>query len=271
MLQLCPPVYFGSNLSNLSSDITYICNFHSDNKIVDYYSSCHQINLKENDDLVDLIRSFTTLICRDHYVLYIYAKTLTEAAFIACLIFGYLENLPYENVVEELLSRTGFAMTDAKYIKSLKENLKPYHFYNTKFFCSNFSDHKVFSTKFQREFYNSESLFQAYKDDTNEKYVTKLAGLKTAKIAHENGRKAKLRENWKNVNDLYQMRFDVMVEVLEDKRASNLEEFNKFKRQIGLKPVINYTDETFWGANRDYSGENELGRAWKILLIRSEF
>jgi hypothetical protein len=269
MLQLCDSVFFGCNLSNLPSAISYVCNFHSDDIITDRYH--HRIVMDDNQGLIDIIRSLTTLICRDKHTLYIYAKTLAEASFISCLVYGYVDNIPYENVIEELLSRTGLTISDTKYIKMLKEHLKPYHFYNTKFFCSNFSDHKVFSTHFQKEFHNSESLFQAYKDPSNQKYVTKLAGLKTAKTAHENGQKINLRHDWKDDIDGFENRFHLMIEVLEDKKNSNKDEFYKFKEQVGLRPIINYIEEKFWGANRDYSGNNELGRAWKIILIMSEF
>ena len=278
------PIYIGPSpdpfvLREISeSPINHLIQLNSTsfNAFVQYPITNLTFSIDDIDGIIQLVRGLAVLTCRDDKIIYIFSPKLHETIFIASLLYAFIENLVYGNLIEgvELIKSCKMPV---KYLKIMRDLLKPIHIINSKSFFSNYYDTKVYSSHFQREFMNSEALFQAYKSPHDDKYIKKISGIKTPKIAHENGRKVSLPENWNIIeeNKDFKTKLYIMVDVLDDKVKSNLSEFNKLKEEIGIQPIFNYTStEGDWGSKEkdgEYAGLNFLGKAWKITLLKSLF
>jgi len=196
-----------------------------------------------------------------------------RSGVIAGLLLGYLKNLPADvvfgrlsqafekrEIKSEKLIKLGCPQTKAQK-QQLSRLLKPFDFYGTTFGpWSNFSPHKVFSSRFELEFYTSEALFQAYKDD---EIVEKLSQCKDPKKAKAIGRKCSLRPDWEEI------KIECMLETLRDKVSSNpfiVEELKK----TGIRPMYERTDNDLqWGSGLDRSGQNLLGKCWAKIRFEN--
>ena len=234
------------------------------------------------DEVIDFIKDITVLFLRDNISFYICDDRGTyRAQFIAGLIYGFFDNHNYEVVINLLKERYEMinnraseeVLSNKKYETLFKKLLKPYNFYNSSFFFSNFSKHLVNSSFFNLVFNNSEALFQAYKSPKDKKYIEKMVKVKTPQTAKKYGREVKLREDWKEkVDGFFERRFHCMVDTLVDKINTNTLEWDIVKQEVGLRPLYEYTDkDLLWGSGKDYSGENWLGRSWRIAYIKSMF
>ena len=248
-----------------------IINFPMDEKII-----------PNETDIIEFIKSLTVLLLRDNIYFYICDdKCGNRAHFIGGLLYGFFDNHNYEVVLDLLKEKYEMMnnrssegiIINKKYEILFKKLLKPYKFYNSSFFFSNFSKHTVTSTFFNAEFNNSEALFQAYKNLIDKKYIEKMIKVKTPQTAKKYGREVKLREDWQDkVDGFFERRFHCMVDTLTDKINSNIDEWEKNRDEVGLRPIYEYTHkDLLWGSDKDYSGENWLGRAWKIAYIKSLF
>jgi len=286
-------IYFGkfpdTQTFNELNETPINCIINLTNKIIDYDFSGRIISfplqekvVPNEEEVIEFIKDITILLLRDNIQFYICDdKGTHRAQFIAGLIYGFFDNHHYELVMNLLKERYELInnrsseglMSNKKYELLLKKLLKPYNFYNSSFFFSNFSNHIVKSSFFNVTFNTSEALFQAYKNPTDRKYIEKMIKVKTPQTAKKYGREIKLREDWKEkVDGFFERRFHCMVDTLVDKINTNTEEWERTKREVGLRPIYEYTDkDLLWGSGKDYSGENWLGRAWKIAYIKSMF
>jgi ribA/ribD-fused uncharacterized protein len=145
--------------------------------------------------------------------------------------------------------------------------LKPHDFYTRASPFTNFSNHLVMSSTFNRQFFNSEALYQAYKCvSTDQATIEKLAATTAPKTAKAIGRKCQLRSDWETV------KFDCMCQTLLDKVRSN-PELVQTVLVTGIQPIFEHTtNDNVWGDNGDRTGQNLLGKAWwsiRMLLITS--
>jgi predicted NAD-dependent protein-ADP-ribosyltransferase YbiA (DUF1768 family) len=236
----------------------------------------------DEDLVIELIQSLTVLLLRDNMSIYICDdKGTYRAQFVAGLLYGFLDNQHYETVLDLLRERYEMInnrsseeiMSNKKYESMFKKLLKPYNFYNSTFFFCNFSKHTVNSSFFNATFNCSEALFQAYKNPNDKKYIDKMIKVKTPQTAKKYGRETTLRSDWEEkVDGFFERKFHCMVDTLTDKINSHREEWDKVKEEVNLRPIYEYTDkDLLWGSGKDYTGENWLGRAWKVAYIKSMF
>ena len=125
-------------------------------------------------------------------------------------------------------------------------------FRNEYYFLSNFYPAPV--TYNGLTYLNSEAAYQAQKTLDNREIFTKL----TASNAKRLGKHVYLRDDWDNIKD------KIMFEIVKEKFLQNnylkIKLLNTQNEEIVEK---NYWNDTYWGTDLNYNGQNKLG---KILM-----
>lgn len=137
-------------------------------------------------------------------------------------------------------------------------------FYSTKDLYGEFSNFAAFGFRIDGHWYpTSEHYFQAMKFE-DEAYQQKIREAKSPMIAARLGRsrKVKIRDDWE----------EVKVDVMRIAVRAKIDEHPKLQTlllETGEQPIVEAAGrDYFWGAGKDGSGQNWLG---KILMeIRGE-
>ena len=208
--------------------------------------------------------------------IYIYSTDNSLDVLISALIYAFINNT---NINETMLEVKKLKLIEKTYkydsdetkigvdeiIDGVKliigNHLEPFDFYRAPHPFSNFSKHKVFSSKFQKEFPYSEAAFMAYKSPENPEYVEGLTQVNSPGVAKSMGRKVNLRKDWE------QVKYDCMIETLRDKVKSN-PPIKADIEETGIKPIYEHTkNDKIWGDNLDRTGRNLLGKAWNQIRL----
>ena len=204
---------------------------------------------------------------------YIYSVDNGLDVILTSLLYAFINNKNIQEVIEEIkrlgLIEKSFGCKNLYNMSVITEGVKsiitkylvPYDFYRAPSPFSNFSKHKVFSSRFNKTFPYSEALFMAFESPKDEDYINKLSLVKTPNVAKSLGRKVKLRDDWEEV------KFDFMVETLREKVKSN-PDLKISLEETKLQPIYEHTkNDKIWGDNIDRTGRNLLGKAWNKIRL----
>lgn len=226
-----------------------------------------------DDETIKFIKELAKLYCSKETIVINCRGGAGRSGTIAGLLYGFVKNLKADEVFSILMKAFNKRIVKSdKLIKlgvpqtklqkdQMMRLLAPFDFYT----CAsgpwtNFYPSKVFSTRFQIIFKNSEALYQAYKNPDDLEYVHLLSQM-NATESKAVGRKVKM------VNNFEENKIDYMFDVLIDKVDSNpwiIERMLDF----GIKPIFEHTkNDSFWGDNLDRTGGNHLGKCWKKVLL----
>jgi ribA/ribD-fused uncharacterized protein len=116
---------------------------------------------------------------------------------------------------------------------------------------TNFSQHELTIPKLGT-FPTAEAAFQAFKNPSDSAYVTLQENAKSAVYSRHMGKSVKLRDGWDEI------KIHSMKTVLKHK----FEQHPYIKRNLlstCLRPLINQSNDAYWGIGHDFSGENKMG------------
>lgn len=139
-----------------------------------------------------------------------------------------------------------------KFFKSYKNS-------NT-FGFSNFSPHLI-KIDGIGTFHNAESAFQAHKDLDDKDYIATMLLVKTGLEARNIGNKKTPTEFWEK------NKIEIMKQILYLKIEQNEDVYLNLVN-TGLRPLVSYKNDIFWGDNGDGTGKNILGKL--LTEIREE-
>jgi ribA/ribD-fused uncharacterized protein len=130
--------------------------------------------------------------------------------------------------------------------------------YHTGF--SNSSKHHV-NIEGMGTFLCSESAYQAHKDPENKDYVEQLLKCDSYILARKLGSTSNKPENWNDIKE------NVMYKVVKAKFTQNYL-IRKNLLNTGLRNIVYFKRDMFWGVGSNGKGENKLGKI--LTKIRSE-
>ena len=232
------------------------------------------------DDFVSIshVKSFNDLFKQSHHFIqfikniaidillydtvYIFlSKNKSHAAVASMILYSFIENKTINEVIQHLSSfislSTEVIISSNDYI-ILNKYLQPYIF-EEDHFLSNTSKYNVYDSKLNINFYFAEACYHANKRLTDNNFITKLS--KVSSIQQLNKYKdIDLLLNFSSTQEQengHTLRLCILVNILIDKIKTNEKEWNHIVDKIGLSPII-----------CSYEEDNELGKAWKIALLK---
>jgi ribA/ribD-fused uncharacterized protein len=130
---------------------------------------------------------------------------------------------------------------------------------------TNFSNHDVTIPRIGT-FPTAEAAFQVLKNPNIREYVKMQENAKSAVYSRYIGKTVKLRDDWDETKD------QLMKSVLKYK----FEQHSYIKANLlntCLRPLINQSNDTYWGIGHDFIGENRMGQllsSYRNNLLKTE-